>query len=993
MGEEFALSTGHARFHEDALVLRNATSKVVVRLELPMIGRPHIATGNAADAFPPVLTFDSNTWPPAEVATAVKEALEDRLFLAVTGHADVRIPLTPGNVTEITNQRLGIALRASPLEDRCLYDVVLDVGGVQRRLAPHALYHRKSWENFGLAHITDMHVARRIDSFRRLLTEAGRTPDHAKTVKNWNDRFRGFVRYANWLHSQGRLDVVIATGDLYDYIYEDDDDPRGTGNALWLRRLILGEAPGPEFPDVEELRVPIYLTPGNHDYREHPYKLRFQLPLGDFIEGLLGQFSWLAKDIPNIEFDNYSGYNLEREDAQLIANKLTGRGSEPIEDESLAGAARMVAFTKNPWQYTKTLAPLGAYVVELGPHRIAMIDSAHDEGKVTKVLDLLRIKLLGLGSEDEATFVGGSPNCVGVDADALRLVTGALDVTPSDGLFFVGLHAPLFNMWGNEYPFFLRQTQRPSDKGNEQATAFLARNVPFVVSSERASLGQAAVAEQVARERYPQWFPAERDHRAPAFVSRDRTKGAVGEDIHDPLEFGVSRNHADALMERLVGEGSRRAADVVFAGHTHRHNEFSVRRTHTGEVTYFMDFYSENPTSYYATRYATGWKSTIFPTNPWLPGGHTPPQILLTPVTEVAYVEIVEGAAPDAKPEPLTGLEAFKYAINVPPYATPLASSNDPKAWWASHRPLVLQTGALGPTDTAQVSFSGFRVATVRNNVIEKISFLSSERLENAGWQLSWEEATAPAPKWAHDAAGQLVVYRDAHRDGTGDIANPYVIGFGGWQHLNHLSSGGDGTIYAVNRHGQLLFYRDQDGTGHVAGPSVIGDGGWQAMRQVFAGGEGILYAVNADGQLLFYRDTTRDGTGTIWNPQVIGSGGWQNMRRLFSGGNGIIYAVDKDGRLLRYRDHARNGTGDVSSPVVLALGAWSAFLHLFSGGDGTIYAVNARGQLLFFKDTLQDTGVDIGSPRIIGQGGWQYFHALFAGDNSKIYAVRAQGA
>jgi hypothetical protein len=93
---------------------------------------------------------------------------------------------------------------------------------------------------------------------------------------------------------------------------------------------------------------------------------------------------------------------------------------------------------------------------------------------------------------------------------------------------------------------------------------------------------------------------------------------------------------------------------------------------------------------------------------------------------------------------------------------------------------------------------------------------------------------------------------------------------------------------------GQLLFYRDQtrDGTGDVSSPSVIGLGGWQQMQHLFSGGDGIIYAVDPNGQLLFYRDQTRDGTGDVSSPSVIGLGGWQQMQHLFSGGDGIIYAV-----------------------------------------------------------------------------------------------------
>jgi hypothetical protein len=150
----------------------------------------------------------------------------------------------------------------------------------------------------------------------------------------------------------------------------------------------------------------------------------------------------------------------------------------------------------------------------------------------------------------------------------------------------------------------------------------------------------------------------------------------------------------------------------------------------------------------------------------------------------------------------------------------------------------------------------------------------------------------------AQRISGELLYYRDSTRDGTGDVANPTLIGQGEWNAFRHVFSGGNGVIYAVDREGRLLLYRDktQDGTGDVANPLVIGQGGWQNMRFLFSGGTvrgtRILYAVDEAGRLLFFRDKTQNGTGDVANPSVIGQGGWQNMRFLFSGGNGILYAV-----------------------------------------------------------------------------------------------------
>ena len=150
----------------------------------------------------------------------------------------------------------------------------------------------------------------------------------------------------------------------------------------------------------------------------------------------------------------------------------------------------------------------------------------------------------------------------------------------------VGVHAPLFNPSKEEYPYFLRQTQRAAQPGQIQALLARHDNAPVYAN--------APVEQQVER-RHPLWFAGERDQRVPSFVKRV--------DSQDLLDFGVSRGQADKLMELLAGIGSRRPADVVLSGHTHNHNEFSVRKTHTGDLAYSMDFYTQNPFRYYPTRF------------------------------------------------------------------------------------------------------------------------------------------------------------------------------------------------------------------------------------------------------------------------------------------------------------------------------------------------------------------------------------------------------
>ena len=73
-----------------------------------------------------------------------------------------------------------------------------------------------------------------------------------------------------------------------------------------------------------------------------------------------------------------------------------------------------------------------------------------------------------------------------------------------------------------------------------------------------------------------------------------------------------------------------------------------------------------------------------------------------------------------------------------------------PKSWWIDHRPLVLQTGALGPHKSKSPSFDGFRMILVENNVINKIHFVSMEELEKNQYQLEW--IGEQKPQWLEPA-------------------------------------------------------------------------------------------------------------------------------------------------------------------------------------------------------------------------------------------------
>jgi hypothetical protein len=91
---------------------------------------------------------------------------------------------------------------------------------------------------------------------------------------NFNNNLRATIADANCLVAQGKLVVVVATGDLVDY-YHDGVFAWDNRNATWsksnyaaLRKIITG-ADG----KAQALRCPIFTVLGNHDYLQHEWHL------------------------------------------------------------------------------------------------------------------------------------------------------------------------------------------------------------------------------------------------------------------------------------------------------------------------------------------------------------------------------------------------------------------------------------------------------------------------------------------------------------------------------------------------------------------------------------------------------------------------------------------------------------------------------------------------------------------------------------------------
>lgn len=603
---------------------------------------------------------------------------------------DVDFEETPLTVNVTLNFRLPTTGPIRPA-DRTLYDLVLKSPGNKTfAIAPHAFYMAKDWEDFGFIHVTDIHVASRIELFqtklRRLASQNPELRQAAEQFNNFNDNFRDFIRYANHLHELGLLDLILATGDLVDYGFEPGKARSGAGgNYAFFEKLIRGQARSSSGVESEELRVPIFTVFGNHDYRVNPYTLLFDIDvpfLDDFTVAM------------------YSPYNLTKEETSAL------QGGQPTKskDDALEMVKIDVRNQRRLYDYYRErINAESSYTLDLGSHRVVMLDSQSDAGLPSNadlgtVISLAWNWMTDELSEDTKQGVNGSPNLIGLTQADVDRVRSALSAAGQSGLVIVGMHAPPLNIAGTELAHYFRETEHPTANRRE-VQAFLARH------------GASTVAKD--------W-------------PRNGTEHFKTGTVDNLLDYGIARGETNAFLQACAGATSSRPADLVLCGHDHDRVEYRIRwdaaRRH---LLYFTDFYLENPATYY----------------PSIKDG----------VDDHVHIRVSDTASTNGRVRQIRDHRfdpplVFNQ-LDVLPYADPLDGIENfqalKAAWWARHRPLIVETAALGPRDHNQrvtgstkpsTSFQGFRYFGVNDNVIRRSHYVVLDELRSHDFEMPWEK-------------------------------------------------------------------------------------------------------------------------------------------------------------------------------------------------------------------------------------------------------------
>jgi Calcineurin-like phosphoesterase. len=159
----------------------------------------------------------------------------------------------------------------------CVYDLVYkDKSSGCERVNYHSIqFVKNTVSDCKFIQITDPHIATRndviLDEVLKVKSKRSRD-DIIDGYINFNGNLRHFIKHANNIADNGELDFVVITGDLVDFAFHGWEDESNSDENNWKTfiNIITGAGNENERNNIG-LKVAVFTSTGNHDWRLHPY--------------------------------------------------------------------------------------------------------------------------------------------------------------------------------------------------------------------------------------------------------------------------------------------------------------------------------------------------------------------------------------------------------------------------------------------------------------------------------------------------------------------------------------------------------------------------------------------------------------------------------------------------------------------------------------------------------------------------------------------------
>ncbi|MBI4651814.1 metallophosphoesterase [Candidatus Desantisbacteria bacterium] len=287
------------------------------------------------------LSTDSSYLPSSMEGT--RENISNELFQKILG-GDVKI------------FKIAISIIKSDFKDllrnknRYLFDLCMEGTFYQKKI--HALFLTVTdKKDTDFIHLSDLHLARRNDLIKDEI-EAIAGP--IINFNNFNENMRKFIVKANSLADKDELDFILIGGDIIDFVNQGISDKGNEPNNNWyvFMEILSGTGSEPQKGNYG-IKIPIFTTTGNHDWRLHPYSIEF----------LYDEFRLNQEEAEKFDFNYYDNQEALEEKNDSIYEKIIEKGSIISKENLLHSVLKSILKYSETWQ-AKVLIPFLALIIK-----------------------------------------------------------------------------------------------------------------------------------------------------------------------------------------------------------------------------------------------------------------------------------------------------------------------------------------------------------------------------------------------------------------------------------------------------------------------------------------------------------------------------------------------------------------------------------------------------------------------------------------------------
>jgi len=486
-------------------------------------------------------------------------------------------------------------------------------------------------KQFNFIHLTDLHTAKRndeiLDEVLKVRSKRGRKEIQKRYI-NFNERFRRFIHIANEMADKGELDFVIITGDLVDFAFHGWEDQPNPAENNWKTFINIVTGSGKEkAKDNPGIKVAIFTSTGNHDWRLHPYNPSLMEKNETFGLEKEELENYNYKSFDSTEYPEDKRARLSRE---ITSNAFKKLNIDAFTDKWKVSLAKFLSSKAKTW-VLGTMAGLGLGGASVSYYRmdeltysgiivllgllVWLIKRIFIESKIRKLVDLIIDNPLHAEAKAlhyyfkhinpylDYAFQYGGHSFIVMDTGADVFIGQLLDgkemkhikkMSIEDNILGGSPDSRAFDSEQNYYNWsqivwLEKVLASTSEKQDGQANTFVLLHGPPINPEDRDDFNKSELWERDREKKgKPKWISK---------GECNLTYGTINHYLSQFFYLCMGYRESELVREE-VAPSLKKKVDLVFSGHAHRNIEFRlekewVKNDKKHEIRIHCDEYSQ----------------------------------------------------------------------------------------------------------------------------------------------------------------------------------------------------------------------------------------------------------------------------------------------------------------------------------------------------------------------------------------------------------------